>query len=253
MFTVGRAYSNRLSSIVRLQALAPPRAQQQLYHRLPASAYYSSAAATMTVNAPENSTAGNGTTITTTLPNGTASTILPTSPAPPSQVQGDLNNTSSMRVIKIQAADPAYNTVTLAIPESEDDATIREKYRPFLLTPGSDAAEVDWIKDLELSTVLKMAEADIAKNGRIKVLVLYGSLRGRSYSRFLAFEMSRVLWRLGCDVRVFDPSGLPVKDDVQHGHPKVQELRELSKWSDGHVWVSPEQHGNLVSHLPLLI
>lgn len=44
-----------------------------------------------------------------------------------------------------------------------------------------------------------------------------------------------------------DPSGLPVKDDVQHSHPKVQELRELSKWSDGHVWISPEQHGNLVS------
>lgn len=69
----------------------------------------------------------------------------------------------------------------------------------------------------------------------------------RSYSRLLAFECSRILWRLGADVRVFDPSGLPVKDDVQHQHPKVQELRELSKWSDGHVWVSPEQHGNLVS------
>lgn len=69
----------------------------------------------------------------------------------------------------------------------------------------------------------------------------------RSYSRLLAFECSRILWRLGADVRVFDPLGLPVKDDVQHQHPKVQELRELSKWSDGHVWVSPEQHGNLVS------
>jgi hypothetical protein len=70
----------------------------------------------------------------------------------------------------------------------------------------------------------------------------------RSYSRLLAFECSRILWRLGADVRVYDPSGLPVKDEVQHQHPKVQELRELSKWSDGHVWVSPEQHGNLVSH-----
>ena len=68
-----------------------------------------------------------------------------------------------------------------------------------------------------------------------------------SYSRLLAYETSRILFRLGCDVRVYDPSGLPQKDDVQHSHPKVQELRELSKWSDGHVWVSPEQHGNLVS------
>jgi arsenic resistance protein ArsH len=51
---------------------------------------------------------------------------------------------------------------------------------------------------------------------------------------------------------VYDPSGLPVKDDVQHDHPKVQELRELSKWSDGHVWVTPEQHGNLVPFPPSL-
>jgi arsenic resistance protein ArsH len=77
-------------------------------------------------------------------------------------------------------------------------------------------------------------------------MVLFGSLRSRSYSRLLAFECARILSRLGCDVRVFDPAGLPVKDDVQHDHPKVQELRHLSKWSDGHVWVSPEQHGNLV-------
>ena len=68
-----------------------------------------------------------------------------------------------------------------------------------------------------------------------------------SYSKLLAFEISRILWRLGCDVRVFDPAGLPMKDDVQHTHPKVQELRDLSRWSDGHFWVSPEQHGNLVS------
>ena len=71
-------------------------------------------------------------------------------------------------------------------------------------------------------------------------------LAPRSYSKLLAYEASRILFRLGCDVRVYDPSGLPVKDDQQHDHPKVQELRELSKWSDGHVWVSPEQHGNLV-------
>ncbi len=63
----------------------------------------------------------------------------------------------------------------------------------------------------------------------------------------MAFEAARVLFRLGCDVRVYNPEGLPVKDDVQSEHEKVQELRNLSRWSDGHVWVSPEQHGNLVS------
>lgn len=67
-----------------------------------------------------------------------------------------------------------------------------------------------------------------------------------SYSRLLAFEAARILFRLGCDVRVYNPTGLPVKDDTQHSHPKVQELRDLSRWSDGHIWVSPEQHGNLV-------
>lgn len=68
-----------------------------------------------------------------------------------------------------------------------------------------------------------------------------------SYSRKMAYEASRILHRLGADVRVFDPRGLPVKDDVQHDHEKVQELRNLSRWSDGHVWVSPEQHGNLTA------
>lgn len=69
----------------------------------------------------------------------------------------------------------------------------------------------------------------------------------RSFSRLLAYEVSRLLFRLGCDVRVFDPSGLPMKDAVQQDHPKVQELRNLSLWSDGHFWVSPEQHGNLTA------
>lgn len=69
----------------------------------------------------------------------------------------------------------------------------------------------------------------------------------RSYSKLLAFEASRILFRLGCDVRIYDPAGLPVKDDVQHDHAKVQELRDLSRWSDGQVWISPEQHGTLVN------
>jgi arsenic resistance protein ArsH len=74
-----------------------------------------------------------------------------------------------------------------------------------------------------------------------------GLIRGRSYSRLLAYEASRILFRLGCDVRMYDPTGLPMKDDVQHDHAKVQELRELSKWSDGHIWISPEQHGVLTA------
>ncbi|KAJ5807061.1 hypothetical protein N7474_010653 [Penicillium riverlandense] len=134
---------------------------------------------------------------------------------------------------------------TLALCSSEDDSIIRQKYRPFIL---SDDTAKDWIDGLELNTALDIAESSLKlTNERVKVLVLYGSLRKRSYSRLVAFEASRILFRLGCDVRVFDPEGLPMKNDSDHGHPKVQELRELSKWSDGHLWVSPEQHGNLTA------
>jgi arsenic resistance protein ArsH len=78
---------------------------------------------------------------------------------------------------------------------------------------------------------------------RPRILILYGSLRPRSYSRFLAGEAARLLDYLGCDVRVYDPQGLPLPEAEPAAHPKVQELRDLSKWSEGQVWVSPERHG----------
>ncbi|KKO99095.1 hypothetical protein THAR02_08796 [Trichoderma harzianum] len=157
---------------------------------------------------------------------------------------GDLNNTHAARATTMLEVDPKYSNKSLAIEAHEDEASIRKRYRPYLLPT---AKEDDWVADLELATTLKMVEAEILdkKQDRLRILVLYGSLRNRSFSRLLAYEASRILFRLGCDVRVYDPSGLPQKDDVQHDHPKVQELRELSKWSDGHLWVSPEQHGNL--------
>jgi arsenic resistance protein ArsH len=65
----------------------------------------------------------------------------------------------------------------------------------------------------------------------------------------MAYEAARILDYIGVHVRVFNPAGLPIKDEANVNHPKVQELRALSAWSDGHFWVSPEQHGNLV--LPL--
>lgn len=76
-----------------------------------------------------------------------------------------------------------------------------------------------------------------------RILILYGSLRQVSYSRLLAQEAGRLLERFGAEVRFFDPSGLPLPDDAPASHPKVQELRELSAWSEGQVWVSPERHG----------
>ncbi len=78
-----------------------------------------------------------------------------------------------------------------------------------------------------------------------RILILYGSLRQVSFSRLLAMEAKRLLEHFGAEVRVFDPSGLPLPDDAPVSHPKVQELRDLSEWSEGQVWVSPERHGTL--------
>lgn len=78
-----------------------------------------------------------------------------------------------------------------------------------------------------------------------RILLLYGSLRERSYSRLLIEEAARLLTRLGAQPRIFDPRGLPLPDERQEAHPKVVELRDLSLWSEGHVWCSPERHGTL--------
>lgn len=76
-----------------------------------------------------------------------------------------------------------------------------------------------------------------------RILLLYGSLRERSYSRFLTFEAERLLKHFGAETHIFDPHGLPLPDGTDVDHPKVQELRELSLWSEGQVWTSPERHG----------
>jgi len=76
-----------------------------------------------------------------------------------------------------------------------------------------------------------------------RFLLLYGSLRERSYSRLLIEEADRLLCSFGAETRIFDPRGLPQPDDAPADHPKVAELRALSIWSEGHVWCSPERHG----------
>ncbi len=82
-----------------------------------------------------------------------------------------------------------------------------------------------------------------------RFLMLYGSLRERSYSRLLTFEAARLLEAMGGDVRIFDPAGLPMPDGVPDTHPKVQELRNLAAWSEGMVWCSPERHGAMTGIL----
>ncbi|ELD7981830.1 TPA: arsenical resistance protein ArsH [Enterobacter hormaechei subsp. steigerwaltii] len=76
-----------------------------------------------------------------------------------------------------------------------------------------------------------------------RILMLYGSVRERSYSRLTTEEGARLLTAMGAEVRIFNPSGLPLPDDAPDTHPKVAELRELVRWSEGMVWCSPERHG----------
>ncbi len=84
---------------------------------------------------------------------------------------------------------------------------------------------------------------------RPRILLLYGSLRPESYSRKLTLEAERILRQLGADTRVFDPHELPMLDSCGKDHPKVQQLREWSQWSEGQVWVSPERHGTVTGVL----
>ena len=76
-----------------------------------------------------------------------------------------------------------------------------------------------------------------------RILLLYGSLRERSFSRLAVEEAARLLEAMGAETRVFNPKGLPLADAEDASHPKVQELRELVQWSEGMVWCSPERHG----------
>src|SRR4028119_2266328 len=82
-----------------------------------------------------------------------------------------------------------------------------------------------------------------------RILFLYGSLRERSYSRLAAEEAARIISGFGAETRLFDPSDLPIHGSVPDTHPKVQELRELSLWSEGQVWSSPEMHGQITGIL----
>ena len=82
-----------------------------------------------------------------------------------------------------------------------------------------------------------------------RILFLYGSLRERSYSRLVAEEAARIISDMGAEVKFFHPHELPLRGQVAETHPKVQELRELSQWSEGQVWSSPEMHGNVTGIL----
>jgi hypothetical protein len=89
-----------------------------------------------------------------------------------------------------------------------------------------------WVKEI-IKDVTKSDYKSMDIGRPPKILVLYGSLRPESFSKKCAYEFARILDLLGCDVRVYNPRGLPVRDPALENEPKVVELRALTQWSDG--------------------
>ena len=100
---------------------------------------------------------------------------------------------------------------------------------------------------LDTPSLAKLALPADAHHHPPRILLLYGSLRPQSFSRKLALEAERILRHFGAETRVFDPHELPLLDSVPASHPRVQELRALSLWSEGQVWCSPERHGAITA------
>jgi len=100
-------------------------------------------------------------------------------------------------------------------------------------------------KDLFHITTLSGLTPITSFTHKPRILLLYGSLRERSFSRLLVEEAARLLEAMGAETRIYDPRGLPQPDGDSPEHPKVVELRELSQWSEGQVWCSPERHGTI--------
>ena len=112
--------------------------------------------------------------------------------------------------------------------------------KPIDSTPNLDEACFQAIDEERLFAPSRKTHAP-------RILLLYGSVRQRSFSRLLTEEAARILRRFGAETRTFCPSGLPLPDDSEPDHPKVVELRDLVTWSEGMVWCSPERHGAMTA------
>lgn len=131
--------------------------------------------------------------------------------------------------------DIIYNPNHDTLSNTQQDADV-----PNIDLPNIDLSQ---LQPIDIDALISAADSHQPP----KILVLYGSLRERSFSRLASEEASRLLRWYGCEVRTFNPTGLPLPDSTDVSHPKVQELRKLAAWSDGMLWVSPERHGSITS------
>jgi len=111
----------------------------------------------------------------------------------------------------------------------------------------------DNISPENLHTPLVTDFASSFSQHKPRILLLYGSLRERSYSRLVIEESARLLEHFGAEAKIFDPKGLPQPDTEDEHHPKVKELRELMMWSEGQIWCSPERHGSITGIMKSMI
>ena len=141
---------------------------------------------------------------------------------------------------------PLIDTALIAPASSDDDHAAHD----FRNTGDTgDAGDTRDTVDIATPDAATARSPTFTFTHRPRILLLYGSLRERSYSRLLTEEAARILQYLGADTRIFDPAGLPLPDSVGRDHPKVAELLALSTWSEGQVWCSPERHGTLTGIL----
>jgi arsenic resistance protein ArsH len=133
---------------------------------------------------------------------------------------------------------------------------------PARVTRVRKLPDPDYVPALDHRYAIERPALDLGLLGHPpRILLLYGSLRSVSYSRAAVEEAARLLRFFGAEPRIFDPSDLPFPDQVNgNDHPAVHELRELSVWSEGQVWCSPERHGQItglmkaqIDHLPLAL
>jgi len=141
-----------------------------------------------------------------------------------------------------QSYNPAVDRLDTPPPVPFFTLDPSEGRRPLTDTPQLSDEHFRPIDDTKLFPAARATHAP-------RILLLYGSLRKTSYSRLMTEEAARVLHRFGTETKTFSPSGLPLPDDTDADHPKVQELRDLVTWSEGMVWCSPERHGAMTGIL----